>query len=212
MISLQEEKAKNFTLLAALFYPLLFGFSLPFIYWREQTFLPYKYLRGNLSLLYQFGLGLSFGIVCVLVSILFHHLSESVRRAEYDIQELVGSLSWQHVVIIAISSAIGEEVFFRALLQPTFGIWSTSIAFGIVHIPATKNLFFYPAVAAIIGFGLGSLFIITGDGLLSPCTAHFTINLINLYRISRCLPGEVQDHETKPPESYMRTKSEDVPK
>ena len=176
-------KMPNITIIAAVFYSLLILVTLPLLYWREGQLLPSRYWRGDYPWYEQVVLGLIFAIVFILIAIGARHWFEWVRRAESDLRQMLGWLSWWQILIIALCSGIGEELFFRGLLQPWLGLWLTSILFGIAHPPATPNLFFYPFLALIVALGLGWMFQITGQSLLAPCTAHFVINMVNLYRI-----------------------------
>jgi membrane protease YdiL (CAAX protease family) len=79
--------------------------------------------------------------------------------------------------IIAISSGMGEEIFFRGFLQPIIGIFITSILFGVVHIPPNKNMKMWPFFAIVVGFMLGCLLKYTGT-IVIPIVAHALINFI----------------------------------
>lgn len=113
------------------------------------------------------------------------YLFKNVRKGEYQMREMLGKPSILGIFFIATASSVSEEIIFRALLQPSIGLWYTSLIFGILHPPPSKELFFYPIATASVGLGLGWMYINTGNSLIAPIIAHFVINLINLYRITR---------------------------
>ena len=175
-----EEKAKRFTLLVSFFYPVLFVSCLPFMYWREGFLLPSKYFTGGMAMGTQVSIGLAFAMAVVWISVLSRRLFDQVRRGEYDIKEVVGNLSFFQILVIASLSGITEELLFRGVLQPAIGIWGASALFGIVHPPPTRNLFFYPIVAAVIGLGLWGIFLLTGESIVAPMIAHVSTHLCNI--------------------------------
>jgi membrane protease YdiL (CAAX protease family) len=57
-------------------------------------------------------------------------------------------------LIVSITSAVGEEIFFRGAIQPVFGIVLTSIFFAVIHTqyaltPATALIF---VIALVLGW------------------------------------------------------------
>ena len=89
---------------------------------------------------------------------------------------LVIAAVWS-IVVVSILAGVGEELLFRAALQPWIGIWSTSLLFGIAHsgtarlhegISPGKLAYLVFAIAA--GVLLGLLY--QSAGLLASMTAH----------------------------------------
>ena len=185
---------QRFTQMAVVCYLSLTLVAIGWISLREGEVLPGKYLFGNGLIRWQIGIGVCFAMVFVAISWLGHLCFEFIRRAECDIQTLLGELPVSHILVLACCSSIGEEALFRGALQPTLGIWLTSAIFGVLHFPPTANLAFYPLLAALAGYGLGWLFDLTGGGLIAPIVAHFFINLVGLYRIAHLKNSTVEQN------------------
>lgn len=110
-------------------------------------------------------------------------------------RDLLGHLETKDVFILAIMSGLGEEAFFRGLLQPWLGIPAASLIFALFHAPQlfsgdeSDNTSFslWPWFALFAGIALGWLTILTGTWL-SSAVAHFLVNYLNLVYI--CSAGE----------------------
>lgn len=84
---------------------------------------------------------------------------------------------------ISIAAGLGEEVFFRGLIQAglidTVGAWPAvliaSLAFGLVHFITPT----YVLLAGLIGVYLGWLQLVTGN-LLAPIVAHALYDFLAL--------------------------------
>ena len=92
---------------------------------------------------------------------------------------IVAELKVMDLVAIAIISGFCEEVFFRGVVQPQFGLPLTALAFGLFHDPSFRNIA-YSVTALIYGIALGLLYIYTGN-IWAPIFAHITHNMISLY-------------------------------
>lgn len=96
------------------------------------------------------------------------------------------------LLVVAVLPAVGEELFFRGLMQneirvvtrsPHFAIWFTAIAFSFVHF---QFYGFIPRM--LLGVLFGYLYFWSGN-ILIPITLHFlnnaaTLIIMNLYRES----------------------------
>ena len=103
--------------------------------------------------------------------------------------ELLGGMSANQALILALTSAVGEEIFFRGFLQSWLGLVTASILFGLLHIAPDRRLWLWPILAIGMGFAFGWLFEYTGD-VLAPILAHFTINYFSLMALSRKTMGQ----------------------
>lgn len=124
-------------------------------------------------------LGLLVGIGIVAFSQLLSQYSKWARRLERSFIRSLGPISWPLALGLAATSAIGEELLFRACLQPELGWVTTSILFGLCHWPLERGMSIWPFYAALMGLLLGWLYERSG-GALAPTTAHFVVNAINL--------------------------------
>lgn len=118
------------------------------------------------------GAGLAFPIVILAAvgAATFGHFGGPVDN---PVVAAIGpALTWPTVIVIALSAGIGEELFFRGLLQGRIGIVPANILFGLVHLdygtplqvilPLLLGFIFswlmirtrslYPAIAAHAGF------------------------------------------------------------
>ena len=74
------------------------------------------------------------------------------------------------VAAIGVAAGVGEELFFRGVLQPEVGLVTASVIFGLLHTGGRGTLVFGVWVACM-GAALGALAVWTG-GLLAPIVAH----------------------------------------
>ena len=88
------------------------------------------------------------------------------------------------IFTFAITSSIGEELFFRGALMGATGLLPSSLVFGLVHVPSSRAMWVWPVWATVMGVAFGSLVYATGD-LVAPIAAHFLINFINLHMLNR---------------------------
>lgn len=143
------------------------------------------YIHGSVSLASQVAMGVVIAIVTILFCMWGSSAFPWVRKAELELKNVLGHLTPIDIVVIGICSGIGEELLFRAALQPQFGLLWTSIFFGTLHFPINKHFLFYPIFATIMGFILGYITLMNLGCVTSAIIAHALINMVNLYRINR---------------------------
>jgi membrane protease YdiL (CAAX protease family) len=80
---------------------------------------------------------------------------------------------------MALSSGIGEELFFRGLLVPLVGVIASSVAFGLLHQVRGPARWAWAAWASGMGALFAIVFCVTGS-LVGSIVAHVTINAANL--------------------------------
>jgi CAAX protease family protein len=108
-----------------------------------------------------------------------------MRRLARVMRRFLGPLSWSDAVLLGLLSGVGEEVFFRAALQPWLGLVPTSLVFGGLHVlPPIRHNWPWAVFAMAFGFAVGALYDATSD-LAGPVAAHMAVNAVNLYRIGR---------------------------
>jgi len=106
------------------------------------------------------------------------------RRLHQDFRHLLGPLSNREILILAVASAVGEELLFRGALQPWIGLWPQALVFALLHVGPGARFLPWTASALVMGVAFGYMFVWTGD-LGGPIVAHFTINYVNLRFIAR---------------------------
>jgi len=134
-------------------------------------------------------LGLATAAGTVLLSLLAYRLIPVSRKiAEELAPSLVDRMDRSGLVLLALFSGIGEEVFFRGAMQQEFGILISSVAFGLAHVGPDRRYLLWTAWAVLAGVVFGVLFEVTG-GLLAPVTAHAAHNAATLLIWKRSRAG-----------------------
>lgn len=132
-------------------------------------------------------LGAGVGVAVFALDQVSERFVPLLRRMSVAMRDLLGHISANQALALALFSSVGEELFFRGFLQAWIGIIPASIAFGVLHIAPDKRLWPWPILAVAMGFAFGGLFEYTGD-VLAPILAHFTINYFGLTALSRSAP------------------------
>ena len=101
------------------------------------------------------------------------------RELHASFRDLLGPLTGQEMVILALASSIGEELLFRGALLPWLGVWVQGIVFALLHVGPGKRFLPWTASALVLGLVFGKLAMWTGN-LGGPIAAHFAINYLNL--------------------------------
>lgn len=155
--------------------------------------------RNQTTIGFDAALGTVAGLVVVVLSALLDRVAEWARRLSRAFAELLGKLTFGQIFVLAVSSSIGEELFFRGFLQQLFServfdgfqngdglaLVAASVIFGAVHVGPDPRAFLpWTLMALVMGFALGGMYLYTGN-VLAPILAHFTINFLNLSLISQ---------------------------
>lgn len=136
-------------------------------------------LLGGKPYYLQILVGLFFGSLSALlaVALLNEKRFNGVRSFfEELMQEINPSLF--NIVLYSLCASVGEEILFRAGIQPLIGIWPAAVLFvflhGYIH-PANMNLSIYGFFLIIICAGFGYAF--KFFGLTSSVVAHFVYDV-----------------------------------
>jgi membrane protease YdiL (CAAX protease family) len=127
--------------------------------------------------------GALIGLGFVFASRFATHRFEWGRALHRDLRALLGPLPGREVIVLAVASAIGEEVFFRGALMPAVGLWASSAIFALLHIGPKVRFLPWTLSSLVAGLLFGQLFLWSGD-LGGPVVAHFTVNALNLRYLS----------------------------
>jgi membrane protease YdiL (CAAX protease family) len=111
------------------------------------------------------------------------------RALHADLRPIVHGLGDGEVVLMAVASGVGEELFFRGCLTPLFGILLSSVAFGVVHQVRGRARWAWACWATVMGVAFATIYRLTGH-LEGPIASHVAINLVNLRYL--------RDHDPKP--------------
>ena len=105
----------------------------------------------------------------------FRHIYQTVLRPTFR------AVKFFDIVIISLAAGVGEEFFFRGVLQPEIGVLFAALVFGLLH-TGGRATWVYGVWVAMMGAVLGGVTIFTG-GLLAPILAHATYDAAALFYI-----------------------------
>jgi membrane protease YdiL (CAAX protease family) len=181
----------RFVALAAAFYAaLLFAAAVLGVLRARNVF-----ALGDQALL-DLLVGVAIACGTVALSIVFYRLSPTLRQLSDELApRLVDGARRRDLVLVAVFSGVGEEVFFRGALQPELGLVATSLLFGALHVGPDRRYLVWTFWALGAGFLFGFLYVWTG-GILAPATAHVLHNAVTLLLWKRTRwrrPGSHED-------------------
>lgn len=137
------------------------------------------WIKWKISLL-DFSLGIGATIVMILLSFLIFSFSDHLKKTMIFLDSILFSkIKYKDILYLSILSGIGEELFFRGVLQNEFNIIISSLIFGILHL-AGKNMWGYALWALFAGFYLGNIYAYTGN-LFLPILIHTLNNCIAMF-------------------------------
>jgi membrane protease YdiL (CAAX protease family) len=140
--------------------------------------------RGEPLVLASIASGILLGLGIVFVSRLALYRFDWARALHREFRGLLNPMSDFEIVVLAVASSVGEEMFFRGALLPAVGLILSSAVFTLLHIgPKARHL---PWTLSSFGAGLlfGAIFMWTGD-LTGPVLAHFLVNFLNLRHVAQ---------------------------
>ena len=106
------------------------------------------------------------------------------RELDQEFRIILSPMTLGGALVLAVGSGIAEETFFRGVMQPVFGLYVTSLAFGLLHYPMNRRLIPWTVIAIVMGFTLGLVYQTT-DSLFAVAFAHGLINFFELADIAR---------------------------
>ncbi|MCK6531404.1 MAG: CPBP family intramembrane metalloprotease [Polyangiaceae bacterium] len=128
---------------------------------------------------YSVMMGLTVGALIVLSTRVTVARFEWARRLHSELRPIARVMTTQGIVVLALLSALGEELLFRGLLQPWVGIILQALAFGFLHQVRGPSRYVWMTWATAVGLVLGAIFQVTGS-LFGPIAAHALVNGLNL--------------------------------
>jgi membrane protease YdiL (CAAX protease family) len=108
----------------------------------------------------------------------------ALDRAADMLIDVLGPISTETAVILALVSGVAEELLFRGALWPIAGFFGTTVLFAVAHVVPRKGLIGYPLFAGAVGLLLAVLREASGS-VLPPILAHTTVNALNLVWLER---------------------------
>jgi membrane protease YdiL (CAAX protease family) len=111
-------------------------------------------------------------------------------------------LNYKVIIFLSICAGVGEEIFFRAGLQPIIGLWITSVIFVALHgyfSFSNRSLSLYGLLMLLIIAGFGYMYRYLG--LISVITAHSFFDFILFRAIylesNKVLSGSESNEESE---------------
>jgi membrane protease YdiL (CAAX protease family) len=101
------------------------------------------------------------------------------KELHADLRPSIRHAAGSTLVVLGVTSAIGEELFFRGLLAGLVGGVASSVFFGLLHQLRGRGRWAWAAWATVMGLLFAVLYFATGS-LLGPVVAHAAINVQNL--------------------------------
>ena len=158
--------------------------SLCFLIWAEAKHIPLRLHPevndAAISLLLTLPLLAANYIFYILLAPRWVLLKQCLQFVDQVVKPLADSLSLPAMAIISIIAGIGEELFFRGLLQQECGLILTSALFAVMHLgPAIKE---YPIICCcyfLAGLYLGLIYQWQGS-LWCPVIVHAAYDLLAL--------------------------------
>ncbi len=103
-------------------------------------------------------------------------------------RRLVSGWGPAEAMAVAVFSGLAEEAFVRALLQPWIGLVPAALVFGLLHLPPSREAWFWPVMAFGLGIALGLVF--ARWGYPAAAAAHAGINALGFLRLLRGGAGD----------------------
>jgi membrane protease YdiL (CAAX protease family) len=92
---------------------------------------------------------------------------------------------------ISIAAAIGEEMLFRAALQPLLGVWIVSLLFLLTHMPVYRfrklDAATLAQAASVFAGSVVLGFVFERVGLLAAMLVHMWIDIVGLLIVRRAI-------------------------
>ncbi|MEO0325623.1 MAG: CPBP family intramembrane glutamic endopeptidase [Myxococcota bacterium] len=143
------------------------------------------------------GLGLLLALVMVTATRVLVRRTRWARDLHVSFRGLLGPLSSAQITLLAVTSGVAEELFFRGAMQPAFGLPLTALIFGLLHVGPGRAFVPWTLWAVLMGFCFGA--IVAATGSLAGCVlAHVLINDRNLRFIAAHDPRPAPSRPRRP--------------
>lgn len=165
-------------------------------YFREISFAE-ELVRGW-NFFIQFFIGISYGLFSSLICVLIIDSNYFKSEKEFYRKKITYfDLNYPNIIFVSLCAGIGEELFFRAALQPIIGLYPTAIIFVVLHgyiNPKKWRISIYGIIMIIIMIGFGYLYEISG--LITVIIAHTVIDIVLFIKMlnSKKMEASKNDH------------------
>src|SRR5690606_23018894 len=136
---------------------------------------------------YQLTIGVLAGLVAsgIALFIISQRFFQKEKAFYYELISKL-DLNLTGIIFLSLCAGIGEELFFRAAIQPLLGIWWTSILFVLLHgylNPKNIHISIYGLVMVGIIAGFGYLFEFCG--IFSAISAHAVFDMVLILNMTK---------------------------
>jgi membrane protease YdiL (CAAX protease family) len=150
---------------------------------------PWFALDPALKVLASLAAGMALAVALVVSTRFAVRRWEWAQQLHADLRPVARSLPNTTVVLVAVLSGLGEELFFRGFLVPVIGVIAQAALFGLAHQLRGPSRWVWVAWATLVGLCFGAVFAATGS-LAGPIAAHILVNGYNL--------AFLRDHDPAP--------------
>jgi membrane protease YdiL (CAAX protease family) len=124
-------------------------------------------------------LGVCGAVLAVIVTRALFRRAQWARALHDSLRPIVSGRDDGTLWLMAVASAVGEEVFFRGFLSVTVGVWLSSLAFGVLHQVRGAGRYGWAVSAFAMGLFFAVLYALTGQ-LVGCIVSHALVNAVNL--------------------------------
>jgi membrane protease YdiL (CAAX protease family) len=140
----------------------------------------------------QLLVGQGLALLAAALSWLLFRLTSSSASSARTIQSYARlDLRGLNPLWIAIAAAIGEEMLFRAALQPLLGVWIVSLLFLLTHMPVYRFRQLDGATlaqaASVFGGSVVLGFVFQYVGLIAAMLVHAWIDIVGLLLVRNAI-------------------------
>lgn len=123
------------------------------------------------------GVAWSIGALVLLgvIGLALLHFGETSAERNVLAELITQTLTLPQALVVSLLAALGEEVFFRGLLQPRIGLVPQALLFSLAH--ATYLNTFEIVGTLVLGLAFGVALHRT-DSLYAPIAGHVTVNML----------------------------------
>ena len=120
----------------------------------------------------------------------FGYLKQIEEFVDQVIKPLADRLNVFEALALSIAAGVGEELFFRGVLQTETGLLISSLAFSLMHFgTAAIHYLSLVVIYFLIGLFLGLLFLYSSS-IWPPIICHATYDFVALLYLRSCYRGK----------------------
>lgn len=174
------EQMGNFVLSSSMFYVGMAGVGAMVSLYRHHSLKAILKIPAETpALLSLIGLGVLGAAVLLIANYLFEEHFPSYKIFRTVLMQMIGNATIPVALYLAFISALGEELLFRAAVQPVLGLVGTALLFGLLHLGPQGLVSIWTLWAIVSGLMMGWIFESTGS-LWPALICHFLVNAISM--------------------------------